>query len=187
MAAKKKIGPKKIINKMTLMDAIHAVEADYPGTVFYVGSESSYFFIGTAEEFDDDITGLNKYYKEFFKNEKSKKGADLKYIFDSNYKKNTYELMEYVFDRQDEMIRIISKACRAYDASTNWINIDKRTVKNCYIRDTLGEFNEGGLVMIVPGYENGKWAFYHEYKTKTIQHEPDTVYIPKEVNNEKNT
>lgn len=178
MAAKKKIGPKKIINKMTLGDAIHAVETDYPGTIFYVGSESSYFFIGTAEEFDNDIPGINKEFKAFFKREMAKKGGMLKDMFIDGYHMKTYELMEHVFDRQDEMERTIAKACRAYDASTNWIDIDKRTVRQCYVRDSLGEFNEGGLVMIVPGYENGKWAFYHEYQTKTIQSEPNTVYIP---------
>lgn len=178
MTAKKKIGPKKIINKMTLGDAIHAVEADYPGTIFYVGSESSYLFIGTAEEFDNDIPGINKRYKAFFKKENAKKGGILKDMFVDGYHTKTDELMEHVFDRQDEMIRTIAKACRAYDASTNWIDIENRTVKQCYIRDSLGEFNEGGLVMIVPGYENGQWAFYHEYKTKTVAHDFNTVYIP---------
>ncbi len=185
MAAKKKIGPKKIINKMTLGDAIHAVEADYPGTVFYVGSESSYFFIGTAEEFDNDISGIDKEYKAFFKREKAKKGSALKDMIIDNYRIRTNdELMENVSDRQDEIIRTIQKACRAYDASTNWVDIEKRTVKQCYVRDPLGEFNDGGLVMIVPGYENGKWAFYHEYKSKTIQYEPNTVYIPPKEENE---
>lgn len=178
MAAKKKIGPKKIIGKMKLGDAIHAVEADYPGTIFYVGSESSYFFIGTAEEFGNDIAGLNKEFKAFFKREKTKKGGMLKAMFIDGYHMKTNELMEHVLYNQDEMIRTIKKACRMYDASTNWTDIEKRTVKQCYIRDSLGEFNDGGLVMIVPGYENGKWAFYHEYQTKTIQSEHNTVYIP---------
>lgn len=178
MAAKKKIGPKKIIHKMTLVDAIHAVEADYPGTIFYVGSESSFFFIGTAEEFDNDIDGLNKEFKSFFKKEKKKKGSDLKDMFVTNSKKNTDELMKHIFYNQDDIIRTIQKAGRAYDASTFWVDIDKRTVNMCYIRDSAGEFNDGGLVMIVPGYECGKWSFYHEYKTKTIQYEPNTVYIP---------
>lgn len=180
MAAKKKIGPKKIVNKMTLRDAIHAVEADYPGTIFYVGSESSYFFIGTAEEFDNDIAGIDKKYKAFFKKEKDKKGSSLRYMVDDNYHIRTDdELMEHVFEKHDELIRIIQMSCRAYDASTNWVDIENRTVKQCYVRDPLGVFNgEEGLVMIVPGYENGKWAFYHEYKTKTVQHDFDTVYIP---------
>lgn len=173
MAAKKKIGPKKIINKMTLGDAIHAVEADYPGTIFYVGSESSYFFIGTAEEFDNDIPGINKEFKAFFKREMAKKGSALRDMIIDNYNyrmRTNNELMEHVFNCQDEMVRTITKACRAYDASTNWIDIDKRTVKECYVRDAIGEFNAGVLVMIVPGYENGKWAFYHEYETKTVEH-----------------
>jgi len=182
MAAKKKIGPKKIIGKMKLADAIHAVETDYPGTIFYIGSESSYFFIGTAEEFDNDIEGLNKEYKALFKKEKAKKGGILKDMFVDGYHMKTDELMEHVFYNQDEIIRTIQKACRMYDASTNWTDIEKRIVKKCYIRDSLGEFNEGGLVMIVPGYECGKWSFYHEYKSKTIQYEPNTVYVPKEEN-----
>lgn len=183
MAAKKKIGPKKIINKMTLKDAIHAVERDYPGTIFYVGSETSFFFIGTAEEFDNDIGGIEKDYKKRFRTLNKRTSEELKedLMNLSSYRSND-DFAETIYNRTDDLIRSIKNTSKYYDAYHHWINIQDRTVKNCYVRDSAGEFNDGGLVMIVPGYENGKWAFYHEYKHKEIQFEPDTVYIPKEVN-----
>lgn len=179
MAAKKKIGPKKIIGKMTLRDAIHAVEADYPGTIFYVGSESSYFFIGTAEEFDRDIAKIGEEYKKQFRTTNKRTSKELKdeLIELSSYRSND-EFSEKIYNLEEELTRNIAKTAKYYDAYHNWIDIDKRTVKQCYVRDSIGEFNDGGLVMIVPGYENGKLAFYHEYKTKKIQSEPNTVYIP---------
>lgn len=181
MAAKKKIGPKKIINKMTLKDAIHAVEADYPGTVFYVGSESSYFFIGTAEEFDRDIANICSEYRKQFRTSNKRTSKELQYdLLNLASYKNSDEFSEKIYNCNEDLIRSILKTTKYYDAYHNWVDIDKRTVQQCYIRDSLGEFNEGGLVMIVPGYENGKWAFYHEYQTKTIQYEPNHVYIPKE-------
>ena len=170
MTAKKKIGPKKIINKMSLEDAIHAVEADYPGTVFYVGSESSYFFIGTAEEFDDDIAGINKEYRKQFRDSNKRTSKELKCNFRAlSAIKGDDEFSEKIYNWADMLARTISKVSKYHDAYHNWVDIEKRTVKQCYIRDSLGEFNDGGLVMIVPGYEDGKWAFYHEYKAKTIQ------------------
>lgn len=182
MAAKKKIGPKKIIGKMKLADAIHAVETDYPGTIFYVGSESSYFFIGTAEEFDRDIAKIGAEYKKQFRGANKRTSRELKdELMDLSSYKNRDEFSEKIYDRSEDLIRNILKTSKYHDAYHNWIDIDKRTVKECYVRDAIGEFNEGGLVMIVLGYENGKWAFYHEYKTKTVEHEPNTVYIqPKE-------
>lgn len=178
MAAKKKIGPKKIIGKMKLCDAIHAVEADYPGTIFYVGSESSYFFIGTAEEFDRDIAGIGAEYKKQFRTINKRTSKELKdeLIDLSSYRGD--EFAEKIYYQEEDLVRNIAKTSKYYDAYHNWIDIEKRIVKQCYTRDPLGEFNEGGLVIIVPGYENGKWAFYHEYKTKKIQSEPNTVYIP---------
>lgn len=185
MAAKKKIGPKKIINKMTLGDAIHAVERDYPGTVFYVGSESSYFFIGTAEEFDNDIAGIGAEYKKQFRGTNKRTSRELKdELMDLSSYKNSDEFSEKIYDRSEDLIRNILKTSKYHDAYHNWIDIDKRTVKQCYVRDQIGEFNEGGLVMIVPGYENGKWAFYHEYQTKKIQSKHNTVYIPPKEENE---
>lgn len=183
MAAKKKIGPKKIIGKMTLKDAIHAVEADYPGTIFYVGSESSYFFIGTAEEFDNDIAKIGDEYRKQFRTINKKTSRELKdELMNLSSYRSSDEFAEKLYDLEEELTRNIVKTSKYYDAYHNWVDIQDRTVKQCYVRDSVGEFNDGGLVMIVPGYENGKWAFYHEYKTKTIQHEPNTVYIPKEDN-----
>lgn len=178
MATKKKIGPKKIIGKMKLRDAVHAVEEDYPGTVFYIGSESSYFFIGTAEEFDRDIAKIGTEYKKQFRGLNKKTSKDLK---DFLHDLSTYsgdEFSEKIYDQEEELARSIGKVSKYYDAYHHWIDIEKRTVKNCYVRDQIGEFNEGGLVMIVPRYEDGKWAFYHEYQTKKIQTEPNTIYIP---------
>lgn len=181
MAAKRKIGPKRIIGKMTLRDAIHAVEADYPGTIFYVGSESSYFFIGTAEEFDNDIVGIGESYKKQFysTNKRISKELieDLKSLSSYN---NIDDFAETIYNHTGDLIRSILKTSMYYDACHNWVDIQDRTVIECYIRDSDGEFNDGGLVMIVPGYERGKWSFRHEYKNKTIQSEPNTVYIPKE-------
>ena len=185
MAAKKKIGPKKIIGKMKLCDAIHAVEAYYPGTIFYVGSESSYFFIGTAEEFDRDIVDIGKEYKKQFRTINKRTSRELKdELIDLSSYKNTDEFSEKIYDRSEDLIRSIAKTSKYHDAYNNWVDIEKRTVKQCYVRDSVGEFNDGGLVMIVPGYENGKWAFYHEYQTKKIQSEPNTVYIPPKEENE---
>lgn len=185
MAAKKKIGPKKIINKMKLADAIHAVEADYPGTVFYVGSESSYFFIGTAEEFDNDIAKIGEEYRKQFRTSNKRTSKELQYdLLNLASYKNSDEFSEKIYNCGEDLIRSILKTAKYYDAYHNWVDIQDRTVKQCYIRDSAGEFGvENGLVMIVPGYENGKWSFYHEYKSKTIQHEPNTVYVPKEEEN----
>lgn len=178
MAAKKKIGPKKIIGKMKLADAIHAVEADYPGTVFYVGSESSYFFIGTAEEFDRDIAGIGAEYKKQFRGTNKRTSIELKDELTDLSSYRSDDFAEKIYYQSEDLIRNIQKTSKYYDAYHNWIDIEKRFVKQCYVRDSIGEFNEGGLVMIVLGYENGKWAFYHEYQTKKIQTEPNTVYIP---------
>lgn len=178
MAAKKKIGPKKIIGKMKLTDAIHAVEADYPGTIFYVGSESSYFFIGTAEEFDRDISQIGAEYKKQFRGINKRTSRELKDELLNLASYRNDEFSEKIYYQSEELTRNIAKTSKYYDAYHNWIDIEKRTVKQCYVRDSIGEFNDGGLVMIVPGYENGKWAFYHEYQTKKIQSEPNTVYIP---------
>lgn len=179
MAREKKIGPKKIIGKMTLRDAIRAVDADYPGTIFYVGSESSYFFIGTAEEFDRDIDSINVTYKERFK-------IDRKRVLD-NYVSDLYEavkehkkyktnvkdevsLCEYIINKREQLVRNNLLVCKYHTALRDWCDIQDRIVKRCYKRDAQGEFDiSNGLVMIVPGYEQGKWSFDREYKRKTVQ------------------
>lgn len=179
MAANRKIGPKRIIGKMELRDAIHAVDADYPGTIFYVGSESSFFFIGTAEEFDNDIDEINKMYKARFKSDR-KRVLD-NYISDlcneakehKNYKTNVADevkLCEYIISRRERLVRNNLLVCKYHTALRDWRDIQDRTVKRCYKRDPSSEFDvPNGLVMIVPGFEQGKWSFYREYKRKTVQ------------------
>lgn len=179
MAANGKIGPKRIIGKMELKDAIHAVDADYPGTIFYVGSESSFFFIGTAEEFDNDIDEINKMYHARFKTDR-KRVLD-NYISDlcevakehKNYKTNVEDevkLCEYIISKREQLVRNNLLVCKYHTALRDWCDIQDRIVKRCYKRDPHGEFYiPNSLVMIVPGYEQGKWSFYREYKRKTVQ------------------
>ena len=66
--AKMKIKRGDILNKMTVDQAIHQVAADYKDVVFYVGSKTTFLFIGTAEEWDafgiDENIG-QKHYDNF--------------------------------------------------------------------------------------------------------------------------
>lgn len=179
MAVNGKIGPKRIIGKMELRDAIHAIEADYPGTIFYVGSESSFFFIGTAEEFDNDIDEINKVYHARFKTDRKRVlnnfVEDLYYNINDHkrYRTNKEDevaLCDYIRNSQDKLARNLMLVSKYHDAVNNWRDIQHRIVKRCYKRDPSSEFDvPNGLVMIVPGYEQGKWSFYREYKRKTVQ------------------
>ena len=176
---KGKVGPKKVIGKMKLGDAIRAVDADYPGTIFYVGSESSFFFIGTAEEYNNDIDEINKMYQARFKLDRTRVLTNLvEGLYDNvrvhkNYKTNKEDenaLCDYIYDSQEKLARNLMLVAKYHGATNGWQDIQDRIVRKCYKRDPASEFDvPNGLVMIVNGCEQGKWSFYREYKRKTVQ------------------
>lgn len=172
----KKIKRRDIIKKMSVADAVHKVAADYPDVVFYIGSKSGFFFIGTAEEFDnygiDENIG-KKYYDIFVR---SKYRTTLEYMdtlggIPSKKDVKSLDAKLDVWDKRKYAIERAWNKMMYYDAAVRyWKPITERIVKDIYIKDERAEFDiPAGLVISIDGCEDGQYWFYHEFKTGKIQ------------------
>lgn len=185
--AKMKIKRGDILNKMTVDQAIHKVAADYKDVVFYVGSKTTFFFIGTAEEWDafgiDENIG-QKHYENFVFN-KYRSAAEYMQIMKDMVTpvKNVRQLTDKEKTKIDDILDKLSKrklACeQAWDKMCYYENavrtfqpITQRKVRNIFAKDPQADTDvPNGLIINLDGYEDGGYWFYHEFKDQKKAHD----------------
>lgn len=180
--AKMKIKRGDILNKMTVDQAIHQVAADYKDVVFYVGSKTTFLFIGTAEEWDafgiDENIG-QKHYDNFVFN-KYRSASEYMQVMDdmTTHVKSAKQPTDKEKAKLDDILDKLSKkklACeQAWDKMCYYDNavrtfqpITKRKVRNISVKDPQADTDVvNGLIINIDGYEDGGYWFYHEFRNQ---------------------
>lgn len=185
--AKMKIRRGDILNKLTVDQAIHKVAADYKDVVFYVGSKTTFLFIGTAEEWDafgiDENIG-KKHYDNFVFN-KYRSAAEymqvmkdmvtpvksIKQITDKE-KAKLDDILDKLPKRKQSCELAWEKMCYYEQAVRTFQPITQRKVKDIFMKDPQADTDvPNGLVIHLDGYEDGGYWFYHEFKKQKKAHD----------------
>lgn len=185
--AKMKIKRGDILNKMTVDQAIHQVAADYKDVVFYVGSKTTFLFIGTAEEWDafgiDENIG-QKHYDNFVFN-KYRSAAEYMQVMAGmtttvpNPKNITYKekakldtILNELTKKKLACEQAWEKMCYYNHAVRTFQPITQRTVRDIFMKDPQADTDvPNGLVIKIDGYEDGGYWFYHEFRKQKKAHD----------------
>jgi len=185
--AKMKIKRGDILNKMTVDQAIHQVAADYKDVVFYVGSKTTFFFIGTAEEWDafgiDENIG-QKHYDNFVMNKYRSAAEYMQTMTDmtttvcntKNITNKEKVRLDYVLDklpkRKLACEQAWEKMCYYENAVRTFQPITQRKVRDIFLKDPQADTDvTNGLVINLDGYEDGGYWFYHEFLEQKKAHD----------------
>lgn len=137
----------------------------------YIGSKTSFFFIGTAEESIKVLPKIEKSYIKHFKRCVDKYNEDIdkqKADIDIWLQKqiNKTEKAKKRIDREirlcNEFIQDLEKQKAFYvDALDNFEPFLEREVIYIFVKDTMQD--EMGIAIKLTGVENGKYWLYSEY------------------------
>ena len=177
--AKMKIRRGDILNKMTVDHAIHQIAEDYKDVVFYVGSKSTFFFIGTAEEWDafgiDENIG-QKHYDNFVMNKYRSAAEYMHVMADMIIRVGSTKPTDKEKARLDDILGKLPKKKMAIELAWEKMNyyenavrtfkpITKRKVRDIHVKDQRADTDiTNGLIINLDGYEDGGYWFYHEFK-----------------------
>lgn len=185
--AKMKIKRGDILNKMTVDQAIHKVAADYKDVVFYVGSKTTFLFIGTAEEWDafgiDENIG-QKHYDNFVFNKYRSAAEYMQTMADmtttvcntknitNKEKAKLDDILDKLPKRKLACEQAWEKMCYYENAVRTFQPITQRKVRDIFMKDPQADTDVvNGLVIRLDGYEDGGYWFYHEFKKQKKAHD----------------
>ena len=143
----------------TIAEMVEDIAEKYPDAVFYIGSKSGFFFIGTKTQFDTDIDALSdrtlKRYKQLLHDtkERIKENSTAHFHIEKNETpehfarrlKSTGERLASDLATADNYTKVVEK----------WKHMSLRKVKEAYLKDELLDPN--GIVLLVDGPEGGVW------------------------------
>lgn len=149
----------------TVAQMVEDIGSASPDTVFYIGSKSGFFFIGTMDEYKADVDKLSKQIHQYYEDLQIKAKNRLKTNVGKSYKINKGELNEKFADRLAMVAKQIKEDLATIDNATRildtWRDIPKRKVKSADKKDPL--IDPEGIILLVDGHEGGVW-FREEYK-----------------------
>lgn len=133
------------------MNLKEALDAAPEGEMLFIGSRSSYMFIGNREEFEEIHEDIDKYYKAFFS---------------KSYRKGKLELeMLLAKRRTEEVIREIEQRKRLVKVAKLRMEYTKT---HPLMEREVGIISpiERGHQIIVDGFEEGSFWFKSEYEER---------------------
>ena len=149
----------------TVAQMIEDIGSVSPDTVFYIGSKSGFFFIGTMDEYKADVDKLSKQIHQYYEDLQVKAKSRLKANVGKSYKINKGELNEKFANRLAMVAKQIKEDLATIDNTTHildtWRDIPVRKVKSADKKDPL--IDPKGIILLVDGPEGGVW-FKEEYK-----------------------
>ena len=153
------------VKNRTVAEMVEDIAEKSPDAVFYIGSKSGFFFIGTKAVYDADIDGLSnrtfERYKQLLRTikERIKENSTAHFHIEQNETpehfarrlKNTGERLASDLATADNYTKVVEK----------WKHMSLRKVKEAYKKDPV--IDSHGIVLLVDGFEAGVW-FKEEYK-----------------------
>lgn len=133
---------------------------EHPKDTFFIGSETSYFFIGNYDEWLSQgymvTRDMKRNYDEKKKNATRKIPILIKDVERLTSKK------EIDLDALTKTTAAIEKNARI--KSTEWVDIENRVPNE--IRKRM---QNDGIILVLPGVESGSFWFRHEYESRYVK------------------
>jgi hypothetical protein len=148
---------------MTLQEYMNNLEDD---KIVAIGSKSQYFFIGTKEEFEEDIDKIDK----ILADDRQRYLQDALVTIE-NIKKLQYEEGMGTYDFAEKLIhsgRALKSALTRKENLKKAIR-DYKPIRDREVIDEYESITENVTRVIVPGYEQGTFWFRDEYKNMRAQ------------------
>lgn len=149
----------------TVAQMVEDIGSASPDTVFYIGSKSGFFFIGTMDEYKADVDKLSKQIHQYYEDLQIKAQERLRKNTGESYKINKGESHEKFANRLAMVAKQIKEDLATIDNTTRildtWRDIPVRKVKSADKKDPL--LDPKGIMLMVDGPEGGVW-FKEEYK-----------------------
>lgn len=149
----------------TVTEMVDDIGTKSPDTIFYIGSKSGFFFIGTKAEYDESIDVLSAKIKASYQDSIAKAKERLEANTSKSYKIKAKESLESFGDRLALAGKQIKNDLGIVDRNTEildvWKDIPERKVKSADKKDPL--LDPKGVILIVAGPEGGVW-FKEELK-----------------------
>lgn len=143
---------------MKLMEKLETLPND---TIVHIGARSSYFFIGTVDEFKEDADLLNKVLIERHKNAMKSMYYQMVAIIKDCEERHKLETKKAYCRRVTARMKMIQTICKRIntkaDAITNHIDVRQREVIDEYPR-----ISDEGICLIVSGVDMGSFWFKEE-------------------------
>lgn len=153
-----------MIKDRTLDQIVEDVSKVVPEAVFYIGSTggSGFFFIGTAEEYHNDIDTLNEKWCRYLENFKAKKEKAVHDMVKSLSNMTYSDMGNRIRNRWDSVSKNLSELKTYEDAVAEWVTMRNRIPTKIYKKDHVIDPN--GLIINVRGIEDGGCWFPHDYQ-----------------------
>ena len=152
-----------MIKGRTLTQLVDDIAKAAPKAKLYIGAVegSGFVFIGTPELYHEDVEALSKHWKKTIDKLRSQKRNKIKDIATDIKNLNGDDLDDHICNDYDAVTKNLALLKKYASAMKNWQNFDERIPKKCYLKDE--RIDPDGLVILVPGVEDGCFWFEHEY------------------------
>lgn len=141
---------------MTLDEAVR----QYPNDDLYIGAVTAYFFIGTADEYFENIDNIEKDYKDRYKKSVKNKEDELNALLEAVVKNSGESIDDYI-KRLGILTNAIREAEKKYNTAV--LRLEKfrsfrdREVKEIYPKAL------GGYAIIIKGSGVGEYWMKEEF------------------------
>lgn len=166
---------------LKLQERIEALEGD---PIIHIGSKSSFFFVGTKEEYEKNIDVVSADLLEGLKNSLASMKHD-----DKLFAHNISELSKFNPEIKDEteirrFVTLAKHTCNGIRSAIRRAKSIPETEKNIsefvpvrerYSSEPQNRLQGDGIIIIVQGCETGKYWSYDEYKNGVVDEDAEEL------------